>query len=307
MPITITPNGATPGTIGWGMFVALQSSVIGPQPTGTHWLLDFFSDADATQRIAGAFVSWTGNPQTIEMTFHASPITVGQSTVVVGQNVFVRAQLTSPSAVVLDQTTASFTWSENARDYIALVQQMQPAGTGLSAAQATQLQQTHDAVVLTPALSDLLNTLQESVKVVVNGAGGAIESTVGALFSGNLLDTLTLTELTDGPTGDPVSAAVTGGYFAIIVRISTVPPNLVLSTPAADYSRPDLAVLRVFRGEDVFLRRGIHETDYVVYPLPFSYGGVPLSPLLVGLPPDLTVDVQWAFGVEGQVFLMKFP
>jgi hypothetical protein len=54
-------------------------------------------------------------------------------------------------------------------------------------------------------------------------------------------------------------------------------------------------------------RFGIH-TVSVLIPFHNLYGGVVLNEsLLFGNPPTTSIEVEFALGAEGQVFLMRFP
>ena len=149
--------------------------------------------------------------------------------------------------------------------------------------------------------------LGEVGQLVVKTASGPINTTLSELFSRPQLDSLTLDELTAGETCEPVRVRVADWYFGIIVRVTTVAPELVPKTPDGAWYFPDLAVLRIFRGADLEYRRGIHETSFMVEK-PWQWGWQVLNVArFFGVAADYTIAVDWRTGCCGRVFLQRFP
>jgi hypothetical protein len=54
-------------------------------------------------------------------------------------------------------------------------------------------------------------------------------------------------------------------------------------------------------------RRGIHETDVMITPVPGGWHFV-VSDFPIGFtPPDERIQCEWLPGVLGQIYLMRFP
>jgi hypothetical protein len=149
--------------------------------------------------------------------------------------------------------------------------------------------------------------LGELGTLVVQTASGPVTTTLSELFSRKALDTLTLEELTSGPTTDPVRASIGLWFYGVIVRVTEIPEDMVPKTPDEQWYFPDLAVLRIFRGVDLEFRRGIHTPTFMQEnPWQWGWGFLNENPIL-GVPPETTVAVDWRAGVSGQVFLQRLP
>lgn len=148
-------------------------------------------------------------------------------------------------------------------------------------------------------------TLGEPTDLTFTSASGPIQTTLAQIFSRATLDRLTLDELTNGPTCTPVRVQVESWFWAVIVRVTTIAPDLMPKTPDGNWYFPDLAVLRVFRGIDLERRRGIHTPTFIEErPWQWGWWFDSTNPIW-GVPPDMTVEVDWREGCCGQVFLMS--
>lgn len=126
-------------------------------------------------------------------------------------------------------------------------------------------------------------------------------------FPSIALDTITLQELTQGPQGGFVGAQLLNAIFGVIVRIATIPADIILNTPDADYSVASLAVVQIFRGSDIWKRIPIHRTSQIVSLLEENVvGGLPVL-LTTQWLLQMSIQVTFRAGVTGQVFLMNFP
>lgn len=301
MPITITPS-PQGNIVGPFVNVGWSSDFIGPLPEGSLISLTISTDAEGSNVVG--FVSKPTNLNHGTINLYQSPresttTESGTYGYTEGGSVYVLAQLSEPGSV-LDSGSTTATWSNTvglAGELRIIQQDVQSASTGLTTTQATQLSNIDTRTQ---------NVLGDTTPTITDTAG-AHPYTLAELFSGKALDTLTLTELSPGPTSDPVTSDISGWYFGVIVRIATIPDHLQPLTPASDWYPPDLAVLRVFRGTDMEERFGIH-TPSLFHPFHGLYGGVVLNEtLLFGVPPLTSIEVDWAPGVSGQVFLMLFP
>jgi len=147
-----------------------------------------------------------------------------------------------------------------------------PGGGALTPIQAQQLQQTHESTF--PAIS---------------------------------LDSLTLEEISSGPQGGVVAANLGAWIYGVLVRIRSVPPEFRVDTADGDYWVRSLAIVRIYRGADLWKRVPIHTSSKIVS---FVDEGlvvavstiVPIQWLL-----QISVQVSIAEGVLAQVYLMSTP
>lgn len=179
---------------------------------------------------------------------------------------------TGTGATLDSGTFAQATWSPTAQ--LSLVVQSQAQGSGgLTTDQALQLQQVHDSTA--PLIS---------------------------------LDPLTLVDLTPGgPSAGPINAQLPTPIFGVIVRLASVPPELTPQTPDGDYWLTTLAVVRVFRGADLWQRVPVHTSNKMV---PLEGEGF-VSAVAAAFTNlwllQMSIQVTFLPGVTGTVFLMRFP
>jgi hypothetical protein len=174
---------------------------------------------------------------------------------------------------VIDSGSEAFTWGSSS---LGITVQEEGGGSGqggLTTDQALQLQQTQQAT-----------------------------------WPQHLVDNLTLQALGAGSSELPINANLTSPVFAVIVRITAIPPDLLPQTPDDDYWVKTLAVVRIFRGSDLWLRVPIHTSSKIVN---LWIEGIALglmdAVLTAGWLLDLTLQTTFLPGVEGQVFLMRVP
>lgn len=274
MPITITPS--QPGArVGPGLQTGFQTSFIGPIETGSSWVLGLTTDSEGSLGIIQYTIAAT-TAVTSLLWYSSTPTSfpfIGQLQPRAGDTVFVQAKLVAPNqTTVLDSGTLSTTWSSTDGLGLQLLEKTTTGGGGLTSEQAVQLSETH-----------------------------------GSTFPTELLDNITLQPLTSGPSTGPVNSGLLRFTFGVIVRISNVPPELVPDTPDGDYWFPSLAVVRVFRGADLWLRVPVHTSSKIVSFVEQSVvaGLAQVTGTLWLL--NMTVQVTFRTGVTGEVFLMVFP
>jgi len=297
MPITLNPVGGGGTTLGWGMTIVPHTTFLGPLPAGSFWLISFFSDSDRTEEVFHLSRPWTANDPPIQLTVHNSPLIFGTGAVADGGTVYWDVQLWQGGTTVVDESNGSLTWQTTSGIYPAILQSIPAAGTGLTSTQADQL-----ATAATASTDSL-----EALTIPITTPTGIQTPTLAQLLAMPTLDALTLEELTAGPTASFVSAELPNNAVGIIIRITSVPDGRVGLTPDSGYYRPELGVANFFRGSDLVVRAGIHTVSRFIYPLPgawpwwssFLFGGT--------LPPDYSIQVWFAEGVLGQVFLTKLP
>lgn len=298
MPITITPLPPL-NKFGPGLLTTFQSSLIGPLAVGTKWNIVLSTGPEGTfaetiyqfQRDAFQvpFVQWV--PRTSDLVHEQ----IGPQRPAPGTTVYMVAQLLSPSNAVLDSGTLSEQFD---------------ATTGLSEQTATlvgALPTSGFTSTDRTTIENGLTTITDGITSTIQTAAGAVQATLGQIFSRQGLDRLTLSELTSGPTSDPVRANIDGPWYGVIVRMTTIAPNLEPMTPDQDWYLADLAVLRVRRGIDLEFRRGIHTSSWMELS-PWKYGNLILDIAELGIvPPECEVLVDFKVGCAGQVFLMAWP
>lgn len=273
MPITITLP--TPGNViaPFGGFQA-QSDFIGPLPSGTVWRVLVAPDLEPTHGTA-----------TLEMQLPATSVSLGAQFQPIGQDA---RNVWRSLEIVADGTTAH-----------VLVELVQPGEVVIDSGTASGPWQSTAALQLQPT---------------TNSSGGFTDAdrTVAAQtnfssFTEKTYDSLTLTELTSGPSGGPVNAVLDNPTFGVIVRLANVPAELQPQTPDGDYWVTTLAVVRIFRGADLMMRVPIHTSSKIVN----LYTDFILAAVTQALATqwilNLSVQVTFHTGVTGQVFLQRFP
>ena len=299
MPITFTP--ASPaGVVSPGLPIQLQSDFIGPLPSGSFWTVDFY--ATETSELPFFHVLFFTQSNIIGTTPFVPESdkiqqTPTQDWPVDGSSIKIVGTL-SDGNHIQDEDSTTITWSDTAGlGKQAYVNALQGRGTGLTEGQANQL----------AAVDTRTQAVLGDDPPVITTPDGAETFTIPALLSGKTLDMLTTTEVSSGPGPGPFASSLENWFFGVIVRVTSLPEWLTPATPAQDWYYPDLAVLRVFRGTDVEERYGIHTVSFM-HPFHGLYAGVLLNEtLLFPNPPDSSIEVEFLDGVEGQVFLLRFP
>lgn len=291
MTITITPAGPH-NLVGPGIPVRLQSSVTIPTGVSLQWSLNWFTVGGPTPAFhVDTFQFQSASQVVVPWTSQISPtISVHEGSPVTDDNVSLTSTLNrldtgaaidaGSATVVIDMQTG-----------LANQQAMMPIPAGgLTAAQATQLQETHD-----------------QTQVHITTPTGINAFGLGQLFSMPTLDSLTLHEITSGPTSGFASAALPQGAIGLIVRITGLGAGYAATSPDDGWFKPELAVVNFFRGSDLVARVGIHTVSRFIYPLPGSWAEW-VSTILGGtLPPDYSVQVSFSAGNLGRVFFTELP
>lgn len=271
MPITIT-NPVT-GLFGPGATVLASTDLIGPIP------IDFFWRISLTTAV------------TEQVQFRTDIQTFGSRTL---STIWLNPQnqiLASHQQVIKD--------GDSARLLVELIS-------------AQQIVQESASVAVTYETTTGLPVIQQELQVP--GSGGLteeqalqLETTAQATAVDQLLDFLTLTEATSGPTGAPLVVPLGTATFGVIVRLATIPDDLVPSTPDGQYWVKTLAVVRVFRANDLWFRVPIHTPTKIV---PFAHEGLTVWVTQAELNNwilNIRVLVDFLPGVTGQVYLMHTP
>lgn len=321
--VTIIP--APPfGLVGPGIDIDIQvSGVIPPIQTGDQWRIWGYADTDKTQQVFQQFFTVTNFNQALPLGKGLlAPSVSGlysDYTLKEGDPITIEAQYRRPGLTPTPSTTITATWSKiNLDQWIRWFFQDNPAG--MSSSQAAQLttvesntntqqtQWTEYTTVTLPSMQDVLNNIIASTSAVVQTAAGAIGMTLGEIFSGKTLDQIGSDEVTSGPTCDPIDWSPTPGtvLFGIFIHCTSIPDWYAFTAPGGGWTQRDLAVIQVFRDEEVLWRQGIHTPTYMLYPMP----GEPELPLRLNVPvtpPEYRVTVDWGTGICGQLWGMTLP
>lgn len=145
-------------------------------------------------------------------------------------------------------------------------------GSGLTPAEAQQLDETHASTFPVFDLSDL------TLGLVPSPSPGA------------KLDVILET---------PV--------WGVIVRMTQIPEGLAPQTPDEDYWVQTLAVVRLYRGNDVWLRAPIHTSSKLIGFFNENLVTAVSELFTVGWQPTTRLQVTFLPGAAGDVLLMKFP
>jgi hypothetical protein len=165
-------------------------------------------------------------------------------------------------------------------------------------------------VVPWDAKSGLVNLLQTQPSTgggLTDAQAQQLQAIDTSTARNQLLDNVTLTEVTTGPQGGFVGLNLVDTVFGIIVRISTVPGDIQPSTPDGDYWLTDLAVVRIYRGSDLWIRRPIHTSSCIVELANEGVVSAVTAFTAFQWMLNMTLQVHFRVGVTGQVFLMRFP
>lgn len=270
MPITITDPGL--GVLTPGAQITGATDLIGPIPVDWEWA---FTLEDAT----------TEEPQ------------VQQTISTFGLRNFAFKWL-DPSQGIIQANSPRYMDGGNAR----LLVELRDAAHLVKESASVAVK--YDTTTGIPELLQL-----QALKPVPIAA--PVPAQVEATFEANALSTLTdallLTELTSGPGSGPFVFPLPTVTFGVIVRLTTIPAALVPQTPDGQYWVKTLAVVRVFRGNDLWIRAPIHTPTKIVAfekeGMTVWVANVTLSTWLL----NIRVLVDFLPGVLGQVFQMHFP
>jgi len=273
VPIVINPDPLQVVNLSPGQVVGWTSDFVGPLPVGTSIHVNVARDSEGLQSVATAIIDTqipTGEFRLMDKSTQAwHP---GEYAIPTGQTAHVLLELHEPGTTVpIDSGAATYTWTpeSNVAMTAPIVAQ---GGGGLTSEQSLQLSELHAYQV-----------------------------------QNQVLDLLTLLELTNGPSAGPINAQLPSPIFGIIVRLAALPPEIVLDTPDADYSVKTLAVVRVFRGSDLWMRVPIHTTNKII---PLEGEGIVSAIATAFLQPwllNMSIQVTFLEGVLGQVFVMRLP
>ena len=275
MPITITPP---PPGLSVGPFVALKvsSDFIGPLPTGSFWhvFLGYGVELNPLQTILEVRAP-TATPQSSvflgKSSANSSVVSFNDRAFKDGDQVLVTVLLESPTTVT-DSGAITLPWQADIGQLQLPDQIQETTGGGLTEEQALELSETH-----------------------------------ASTFPDQLVDNLTLIALTTGPSPGPINANLLDTTFGVIVRIATVPPDLLPQTPDGDYWVKTLAVVRIYRGSDMWKRYPIHTSSHLISFLDDSVVASVTAVTATQWLLNMTLQTTFLEGVTGEVFLMRFP
>jgi hypothetical protein len=95
--------------------------------------------------------------------------------------------------------------------------------------------------------------------------------------------------------------------MGVIVRIATVPPEFHVNTADGDYWTKGLAVVRIYRGTDLWKRVPVHTSSKLITFVDEGLVAAVTSVLPLQWLLQISVQVSFTEGVTGQVFLMNAP
>lgn len=251
-----------------------QSDFVGPLLTGSHMSFTWFADPEETQRISSQSLQVSAPSATIYLLTHLTTTpSVGFDLPAEGASTALRVTLNDPSGNRLDTgvALAPFSGTVGVGAQAAIQHQVGTQG-GLTDEQSLQLSETH-----------------------------------AASFTDQLIDNVTLTNLTPVPSAGPVNANLLDTTFGVIVRLTTIPPELVPVTPDESYWVKTLCVVRIFRGTDLWKRYPIHTESRLISFLDESVVASVSALTATQWLLNMTMQVTFLPGVTGQVFLMRFP
>lgn len=154
-------------------------------------------------------------------------------------------------------------------------------------------------------LVDGVNAILDGITATWDDGVSAVQHTLGKLFSAKTLEQLAQFEITDGPTCTQFIYNRAGFFFGIVVRINIYPSAWTPMAPDHNFFIPDFATVSMYKGDDLYFRQGIHQTNWAHSPFPVFFG-FPVPFFNVDLPlSTVRIVVDWADGVCGQVYLKR--
>jgi hypothetical protein len=276
VPITITPPFPN-GLLAPFSSLRLNSDFVGPLPSGSFWQTTVYAGLEpdfnnTLMQITTPAIQTAGSVSLDVGGANTGFTAFPNATAKEGDQVHVTVELHEPSSII-DSGTITVPWSPTAALHVLPFVLDKPSSGGLTDQQAQQLEETHASTF--PVLS---------------------------------IDNLTTINLTPaGPSSGPISSALGDTTFGFIVRIANVPPDKVPQTPDGDYWYPTLASARLFRGSDLYHRWPIHTSSKMIS----FFDESPVISLAATFGAEwalnLTLEVDFAEGVTGEVLLLRFP
>ena len=269
MPIVIDP---VPGNvIAPTQVLTVRSDVVGPVPPGSNIQIDLFP-VGSEQPCAGWAIPIAAGVQNVKLALEHHNRQNMFSAPPLNGAVTMKLSISSTSGVFDEGTVTGLVYNPTGLINELLREQTATQGGALTPLQSQQLDETHASVF--PSIS---------------------------------MDALTTIELTNGPQGDFVAAQLGVWIMGVIVRIAAVPPEYRVNTADGDYWTRSLAVVRIYRGSDLWKRVPVHTSSKLI---DFTEEGL-VSAVAANLPLQwllqISVQVSFAPGVLGQVFLMRNP
>lgn len=299
MPITFLPP-QVPTIVGPGTSFFVSSDFIGPIPLDYDWIVTIYTEVSGPENAAAYWAAAADGSHTAVIENYQ-----GQFSAIEGVNIqqgeacTMLVQLRDQAQNVIDESDRlPMTWDGSG----ALARWIQHQRTSTSGGLTPE---EHDAVIQTNDLSLAINAATTTTMTL---GGQAVSLPIGQVLASNLLDALTIDDLSGGPTCNPIKLDLSlSTLYGIVLVITAVPDETLFRTPDQGYVFPDLAVINIIRGGHILTRHGIHSLSHTIYPLP----GLPF-PWLTSLgaplqPPDYHVNVDFAVGVCGQLLGLRAP
>lgn len=268
MPIIIQDPVAG-GGFGPGFPVAVRTDFVGPIPN-SRWLIENFGPPGSEAVREQGFVPVDPHVTSGVIFLGETAVAPPLSAWIDGQTTDLRVTLFS-NDLVFEQTTIPIVNQET----VGRVSQLAHADTGggaLTEVQAQQLEETHASTF--PTIS---------------------------------MDALLLEEISSGPQGGVVAAQLGAWIMGVIVRITSVPPEFKVNTADGLYWAKSLAVVRIYRGTDLWKRVPVHTESKLITFVDEGLVAAVTSILPLQWLLQISIQVSFAEGVQGQVFLMNLP
>jgi hypothetical protein len=252
-----------------------SSDFIGPTPGDLGLRVTIAADPDGVQVIMGSFQGALGDLRSgnVEIVGINTQWSSGEYAAGAGATVHVVLSLESQSLGQVDAGNISMQWQPTSGQAIVTQDHTGSVQQGLTPAQAQELKQSRDAT-----------------------------------WPAHLVDQLTLQFLGAGSSTTPIAGNLSTPVFGVIVRLTSIPSELQPQTPDGIYWVKTLASVLIFRGNDIWLRVPIHTPSKLIN---LWVEGIALgladAVLNAGWLLNLTIQVFFLEGVEGQVFLMRTP
>jgi hypothetical protein len=136
----------------------------------------------------------------------------------------------------------------------------------------------------------------------------ALQEVHQSTFVDHLLDALTLDPMSPpGGAAGPFSRTLLTPTAGILVRMTSIAAGLLPDTPDGDYWLPSLAVIRLFRGSDLWKRIPVHTSSKLYYWLEENVVVGATQAVFSQWLLNMSVQVTIREGCLAEVFVLHYP
>jgi len=136
----------------------------------------------------------------------------------------------------------------------------------------------------------------------------ALQEVHQSTFVDHILDALTLDPMSPPGGGPgPFNRTLLTPTAGILVRMTSIAIEAQPGTPDGDYWLPTLAVIRLFRGQDLWHRVPVHTSSKLYYWLDENVVVGATQAVFSGWLLNMSVQVTILEGCQAEVFILRYP